>query len=406
MEDAITTIVKSLKAMTYITPYSYVEDEDKLRKLESCGARPLLYCQRATSSGTLVSVRILALEVDNIADTAREGPHGLERLRGMLDDSVGVDLAFMGDPQLEQGVRMHFSVTHVDSALPIVLARHVSSEIAIGLVSRLFSIEILHGADLEEIMSRLVRQSVDPRFLVPAPSITRTDDASFERSSNVATDGRSRKSKRPDVGDTISDAKSSEISVWRTRAQQFPGADSGYAESTANQKRRVACMWVEFAELQEWNPASGNVAQVEEFLNSDTLSRRNLSDNTKSIYRQHLSEWFDKWSDQSDAARTVRVDKAAAVTQTGRNIEISVWRTRAQQFPGADSGYAESTANQKRRVACMWVEFAELQEWNPASGNVAQVEEFLNSDTLSRRNLSDNTKSIYRQHLSEWFDKW
>lgn len=75
------------------------------------------------------------------------------------------------------------------------------------------------------------------------------------------------------------------------------------------------------------------------------------------------------------------------------------WRLRVHRFPGQEHDYAESTADEKQRVAGWWVDHALSSGLDPAERNDEAVEA-----VLGRREYAETTLESYRRHLDQWFE--
>ena len=86
---------------------------------------------------------------------------------------------------------------------------------------------------------------------------------------------------------------------WRLRVHRFPGQGYDYAESTADEKQRVASWWVDHALSSGLDPAERNDEAIEA-----VLGRKEYAETTLESYRRHLDQWFElhrrRHSSQSD----------------------------------------------------------------------------------------------------------
>ena len=76
------------------------------------------------------------------------------------------------------------------------------------------------------------------------------------------------------------------------------------------------------------------------------------------------------------------------------------WRLRVHRFPGQGHGYAESTADEKQRVAGWWVDHALSSGLDPAERNDEAIEA-----VLGRKEYAETTLESYRRHLDQWFER-
>ena len=75
------------------------------------------------------------------------------------------------------------------------------------------------------------------------------------------------------------------------------------------------------------------------------------------------------------------------------------WKLRVRRFPEQGHDYAESTADEKQRVAGWWVDHALSRGLDPAERNNEAIEA-----VLRRRDYAETTLESYRRHLDQWFE--
>lgn len=85
----------------------------------------------------------------------------------------------------------------------------------------------------------------------------------------------------------------------------------------------------------------------------------------------------------------------------GLSLDDLRWKLRAARFPGEDHTLAESTVQEKQRLALWWVKYAFENGLDPAARNEDAI-----ADLLTRRNYADSTLDSYRRHLDQWFEMY
>ena len=85
----------------------------------------------------------------------------------------------------------------------------------------------------------------------------------------------------------------------------------------------------------------------------------------------------------------------------GLSLDDLRWRLRATRFPGEHHNLAESTAQEKQRLALRWVRHALENDMDPSVRDEDAI-----ADLLDRGNYADSTLDSYRRHLDEWFQMY
>ena len=77
------------------------------------------------------------------------------------------------------------------------------------------------------------------------------------------------------------------------------------------------------------------------------------------------------------------------------------WKLLAERFPGERLDWSEEYINDKRRAATRWVAYALANNLDPGKPNEAAL-----NDHFTSLDLAESTRTLYRQHLRQWFEEY